>query len=334
MKKTIKIILIVLAVIAVAALCAWMIPFVLSLRDAEKRLAFENFVDSLGAFGVMLMLFIQVLQIVVAVIPGEPIELVMGLMYGTFGGLALTLAGILIGSAVIYLCVKRFGTGFAARFVDTKGFKKLSFLKDPAKRDSMIFLLFFIPGTPKDILTYFAPLTGIPLLRFLLIATLARIPSVVTSTFVGSSVSDGKLIKSLIVFALTGVLGLAGIYINNKITSSAEKKHSAKADGQSGTAEASANESDINSGGTASDMDSGEDKTAPSAKSSAETELSETATDEPTASGKPSAETELNEMREASSADIPAESLPEPGADKSSANPADINKDTKQRPGN
>lgn len=251
MKKPIKIILIILAVIAVVALCAWMIPFVLSLRDAEKRLAFENFVDSLGVFGVLLMLFIQVLQIVVAVIPGEPVELVMGLMYGTFGGLALTLAGILIGSAVIYLCVKRFGTGFAERFVDTKGFKKLSFLKDPAKRDSMIFLLFFIPGTPKDILTYFAPLTGIPFLRFLLIATLARIPSVVTSTFVGSSVSDGKLIKSLIVFALTGILGLAGIYINNKITASAEKKHSAKA-GTEGT-ETSGSQSGAKSNSPASD---------------------------------------------------------------------------------
>ena len=175
------------------------------------------------------MLGIQVLQIVVAVIPGEPIELIMGLMYGTWGGLALTLTGILIGSAIIYFCMKRFGTGFASKFVDTNGFKKFRFLNDPAKRDSFIFLLFFIPGTPKDVLTYFAPLTGIPFVRFITIATLARIPSVVTSTLVGSSVSKGEFLKSLIVFAITGVVGIAGILINNKFTAAQEKKLAEKA---------------------------------------------------------------------------------------------------------
>lgn len=229
MKKWLKITLIVLAAAAVAALCVWLIPLVWSLRQPENQAAFEEFVGSLGVFGVLLMLGIQVLQIVVAVIPGEPIELIMGLMYGTWGGLALTLTGILIGSAIIYFCMKRFGTGFASKFVDTNGFKKFRFLNNPAKRDSFIFLLFFIPGTPKDVLTYFAPLTGIPFGRFITIATLARIPSVVTSTLVGSSVSKGEFLKSLIVFAITGVVGIAGILINNKFTAAQEKKLAEKA---------------------------------------------------------------------------------------------------------
>ena len=229
MKKWLKITLIVLAAAAVAALCVWLIPLVWSLRQPENQAAFEEFVGSLGVFGVLLMLGIQVLQIVVAVIPGEPIELIMGLMYGTLGGLALTLTGILIGSAIIYFCMKRFGTGFASKFVDTNGFKKFRFLNNPAKRDSFIFLLFFIPGTPKDVLTYFAPLTGIPFGRFITIATLARLPSVVTSTLVGSSVSKGEFLKSLIVFAITGVVGIAGVLLNNKFTAAQEKKLAEKA---------------------------------------------------------------------------------------------------------
>lgn len=229
MKKWLKITLIVLAAAAVAALCVWLIPLVWSLRQPENQAAFEEFVGSLGVFGILLMLGIQVLQIVVAVIPGEPIELIMGLMYGTWGGLALTLTGILTGSTIIYFCMKRFGTGFASKFVDTNGFKKFRFLNNPAKRDSFIFLLFFIPGTPKDVLTYFAPLTGIPFGRFITISTLARIPSVVTSTLVGSSVSKGEFLKSLIVFAITGVVGIAGILINNKFTAAQEKKLAEKA---------------------------------------------------------------------------------------------------------
>lgn len=229
MKKWLKITLIALISAAVITLCVWLIPLVWSLREPENQAAFENFVSSLGFLGILLMLGIQVLQIIVAVIPGEPIELIMGLMYGTWGGLALTLTGILIGSAIIYFCMKRFGTGFASKFVDTNGFKKFRFLNDPAKRDSFIFLLFFIPGTPKDVLTYFAPLTGIPFVRFITIATLARIPSVVTSTLVGSSVSKGEFLKSLIVFAITGVVGIAGILINNKFTAAQEKKLAEKA---------------------------------------------------------------------------------------------------------
>lgn len=218
MKKSTKIILLILAIAAVIALCAFLIPPVLSLRDPEVQEKFRTFIDSLGLFGVLLMLAIQVLQIIVAIIPGEPIELIMGLMYGTFGGLALTLGGILIGTTAVYFAMKRFGIGFAKKFVNVEKFEQLKFLQDPRKRDSLIFLLFFIPGTPKDLLTYFAPLTGIPFPRFLILSALARIPSVVSSTVVGASVSEGEFLRSIIIFALTGIVGLAGIYINNLIT--------------------------------------------------------------------------------------------------------------------
>ena len=164
------------------------------------------------------MLLLQILQIIVAIIPGEPIEVLMGIMCGTFGGLFLTLAGIFIGQTLVFFAVKKLGIKFAARFVDVNKFSELSFLKHPEKRDGLIFLLFFIPGTPKDILTYFAPFTGINYLRFILLTTLARIPSVVSSTFAGATLSQGSLIKTVLIFAVTGVVGLIGIYINSRIT--------------------------------------------------------------------------------------------------------------------
>ena len=109
----------------------------------------------------------------------------------------------------------------AAKFVDIKRFGELSFLKDQTKRDSLIFFLFFIPGTPKDILTYFAPFSGIEFSRFIIISTLARIPSVVSSTWAGATISDGSFIKTILIFAVTGTIGILGIIINNHII----KKH-------------------------------------------------------------------------------------------------------------
>ena len=217
-KKILKIIIFIIVVAAIVALCVYMIPAVFSLSQPENRQKFEEFVESLGFFGILLMLGIQVLQIVVAVIPGEPIELVMGLMYGTFGGMLLSLAGVLIGSAIVFICVKKFGIAFARKYVNVDKFEQLRFLQNPSKRDSLIFILFFIPGTPKDVLTYFAPFTGIPPIRFLVTAIIARIPSIITSTAVGSSVSEGEFLKSVIIFAVTGILGIVGIIINNRIT--------------------------------------------------------------------------------------------------------------------
>ena len=228
MKKPLKIALFALLIAAMIALCALAIPFVLSLREAENQRKFTEFINSLGVFGVLAMLFIQILQIIVAIIPGEPIELLMGLMYGTWCGLFLTLLGILLGTTAVFFLVKRFGEPFAAKFVDTKSFDKMKFLNDPTRRDTLIFVLFLIPGTPKDVLTYFVPFTNIKFSRFLPLATLARIPSVVTSTLVGATVGDGKLWQSALIFAATGVIGLAGILINSRLQKKLQNKHNIK----------------------------------------------------------------------------------------------------------
>lgn len=214
MKKVLKTILIVLAALAAVAFMALAVNFVFSLKEPENQQKFSEFINNLGIFGMALMLLVQILQIVIAVIPGEPIELLMGLMYGTIGGLALTLSGIVIGTTIVYYLVKKLGEPFARKFVDTKSFEKLKFLHDPTRRDSLIFILFLIPGTPKDILTYFVPFTNIKFSHFLPLATLARIPSVITSTLVGATVGDGKIWQSILIFAATAVIGLAGILIN------------------------------------------------------------------------------------------------------------------------
>ncbi len=208
----------ILVVFVFFVLCAILIPLVLSLREPEAREAFRVFIDSLGVVGVALMLALQTLQIIVAIIPGEPIEVLFGIMYGTFGGLTLSLFGITLGQSTVYFLVKRYGLAFASKFVDIKKFERLKFLSTDSRRDTLVFLLFFIPGTPKDILTYFTPFTGMKFSHFIILSTLARIPSVVTSTWAGASLSEGMIAKSAVIFAVTGIIGLVGILVNDRIT--------------------------------------------------------------------------------------------------------------------
>ena len=79
------------------------------------------------------------------------------------------------------------------------------------EKNTLIFLLFFIPGTPKDLLTYFVGLTDIRLQTFLILSMVARIPSVVSSTFGGHLLGEERYLGAVILYGITGLLSLLGM---------------------------------------------------------------------------------------------------------------------------
>lgn len=227
-KKWGKIIAISIVLIIMIALCIWLFPYILSLRDETVRAQFESWIDSLGVLGFFVMLGIQVLQIIIAVIPGEPIEIISGVLYGGFGGLCLCLLGILIGTAIIYFTVKKLGSPFVRKFVSEEQMSRFTFLSDAKRLETLTFILFFIPGTPKDVLTYLVPLTEIRPIRFFLIATFARIPSIITSTYIGENLMSGNIWTTVIIFLVAGILGIGGILFNNFFLDKMNRNHRTK----------------------------------------------------------------------------------------------------------
>jgi uncharacterized membrane protein YdjX (TVP38/TMEM64 family) len=206
-----------LAGLVIAGLLWWLMPWFMSLSTAEGREAFREYISSLGIWGIFVMLGVQLLQVVLAVLPGEPIEVLAGVLYGTWGGLAVCLLGLLTGTAIIFFTVRRLGHGFVDKLFAREKLQRLSFLQDTRKLELVIFLLFFIPGTPKDMLTYAAGLTPIRTRDFFLISTLARIPSVITSTYAGGALVRGEFWKMAIVFLITGAVGCLGILYNRRL---------------------------------------------------------------------------------------------------------------------
>lgn len=213
----------ILAVIAIAVLAAVLMPFVLSLREEENRARFTAFIDSLGPWGFLALLGIHMLQVVVAFIPGEPIEIIAGVMYGTWGGLALCLAGTLLTTVIIYFTVRHLGRERLPEIYEKEENAKYSFLFSSDNVTYLIFILFLIPGTPKDILTYLCPFTKVKPGTYFAISTFARIPSIVTSTWAGSTLAEGNLLMSALIFLGTGVIGLLGILIHQKFVKRQEK---------------------------------------------------------------------------------------------------------------
>lgn len=194
-----------------------MYPQIKWLSNPDNLPIFEEYIKSQGIKGIGIFLIIQISQVIIALIPGEPIEIVAGAMYGGFGGLLLCMLGVFIGSFIVFYLVKLWGMSVVTIFIDEKKINELWFLKDRKKFEVLTFILFFIPGTPKDLLTYAAGLTTIEPIRFFFIATLARIPSILTSTLAGASLINGDYILTIIIFACAGVISIIGYFIHRMI---------------------------------------------------------------------------------------------------------------------
>ena len=101
-------------------------------------------------------------------------------------------------------------------FISREKMQQLRFMNDEKRIKRIVFWLFFIPGTPKDMFTYFVGLTNIRLSDFLLISLTARIPSLISSTVCGQMTGDRDYATAAIVFAITGVFSVAGYFLYNR----------------------------------------------------------------------------------------------------------------------
>ena len=185
---------------------------------------FQTFLEGYGWKGRFILLAIQVLQVFIALIPGEVVELAAGYAYGGWEGTLLCIAGIAIASAAIFLLVKKVGAPLVETLISREKIQELRFINSENKLKRVIFLLFLIPGTPKDILTYFVGLTQIRLSAFLAISLIARIPSLVSSTFCGQMLADKDYWAAGIVYAVTGGMSILGYWLYNRIVKRRQSK--------------------------------------------------------------------------------------------------------------
>lgn len=200
-------VVLLLMVLLTLFVCRWLNSF--SQED------FREHVRSFGVLAPLVMLALQILQVFIALIPGEIVESAAGYVLGPWLGTAVCYAGIAFASALIFVLTRRYGVKLVEVFVSREKIKQLRFLNTEQKRNALIFLLFFIPGTPKDLLTYFVGLTDIRLRTFLLLSMAARIPSVITSTFGGHLLGQERYIGAVILYGITGTLSLLGMVCYN-----------------------------------------------------------------------------------------------------------------------
>lgn len=217
--KIFKLVVFIMAIAIMLVATIYLFPLVRNLATPEGQLQFKEKIQNTGILGVLLLFGLQFAQVFLFIIPGEPIEILSGMCFGGFWGTVFILASCFIISTAIVLLVRKYGLKFVENFFEKKQITKMKnnkLLKNPKTIEVIMCILFLIPGTPKDLLTFLGGLLPIKPLKFILIATFARIPSVVSSTFVGNSILNGDIKAIIIIYLATFLLVAIFLLIYNK----------------------------------------------------------------------------------------------------------------------
>lgn len=202
--KVFKIILAILVLTLFIGITTYLFPVMKDLSSIEGQIAFKEKVDNSGMFGLLSLFGLQVAQIFLIIVPGEPIEILAGMCYGGFLGTIFIMVSAFIISTTIFFLVRKFGRKFVYDFCDEKKVAKIEnskLFQNPKKIELIMLILFLIPGTSKDLLVYIAGLLPIKPIRFILISSLARFPSVILSTLAGENLAIGDWKMSIILYA-------------------------------------------------------------------------------------------------------------------------------------
>ena len=198
-------------------------PLIQFVQEPER---FRAWVDEQGVMAPIAFLGMLVLQIVVAVIPGEPLEIAAGYAFGALEGTLWCLLGAFVGRVMVFLLVRRFGARAVEVFFPLEKLQSLRFLQNERRLTFWVFFLFFLPGTPKDVLCYIVGLTNLPLRSWLIISTIAPIPSIITSTIGGDALGMGNYAFAALVFGITIVISSLGLLAYRAICRARERSES------------------------------------------------------------------------------------------------------------
>ncbi len=198
------------------AALAWFVGRPL-IRFAKEPEVFRAWVADHGPLGMAAYTGMVFLQVLVAIIPGEPLEIAGGYAFGAVWGTVLCLLGAFLGSVAVFAVVRKWGVPLVEGFFSQDKLDKLTFLKTSPRRAALLWLVFTVPGTPKDLLCYFAGLTDLRWSSWLLIASVGRLPSIITSTVGGNALGLQNYQFAAITFAATTVIAGVGLVIYRQI---------------------------------------------------------------------------------------------------------------------
>lgn len=209
-QRILRIALTLAAVLTAAALSGYLARPLLQFLSEPER--FRAWIGERGVWGVAAFMLLNMLQVFVAVIPGGPFSMAAGYAFGPLWGTLICLAATTAASTLVLLIVRRWG-GAAVRFLSGKDPEELALFQKMERAEWVFLLVFLIPGSPKDVLSYAAGLMKLPLPSWIVINLIGRIPGILLSVLGGDRVMRGDYLLAAGLTLLCGALYIIGMII-------------------------------------------------------------------------------------------------------------------------
>ncbi|MBN2851323.1 MAG: VTT domain-containing protein [Clostridia bacterium] len=228
--KIVSITTIILMIVVLTIICIDLIPIMrdITAPDANSN-SLVTVINAYGPKGVFLLISLEALQVMSAVIPGAPIQILAGLTYGILYGILICVTGNVVGNAIVFIFVRQLRLTFNFNEIGhpkkaRKSKWDFSFIKNSKHLMLMVFLLFLIPGIPNGILPYLFANTKISMTRYLFCVLIAGTPAVLISILVGERISKGDAATAIIIVVIVLVLSVTVILARKRMMAYLKQK--------------------------------------------------------------------------------------------------------------
>ncbi len=169
-----------------------------------------------GVWAPFVFIAIQALQVIVAPVPGEVTGFLGGFIFGQWWGLAYSMIGLTLGSMFAFAVGRWLGAAFVRRYVNPDVWHRLGFIVE-AEGAILCFVLYLIPGFPKDILCYLFGLSPMPFWVFAVTSTLGRLPGTWVLSAQGAKIAAGRYVEIALITGLVAAIGLPLYYYRHRV---------------------------------------------------------------------------------------------------------------------
>lgn len=185
-------------------------------RHIKTPQEFRLYLLAYGDKSIWVFMLFQAVQVILAVIPGELFQFAGGYIFGAFFGTLYSIIGIMAGSVIAFILARLAGYSLIKKLVSADTLKRFDFLMNSKKAEVVTFILFLIPGLPKDMLVYIAGCSPVHPLRFFSAVTIARLPAIWVSSYVGANLQTKQYTTVVIVSIVTCLLLLVVLLYKDK----------------------------------------------------------------------------------------------------------------------
>lgn len=212
--KKYRYLILAISIILIVALCVFLGKPVMEFMVDPDKITAQ--LESLGILGPVVFILLNIVQVLLAIVPGGPFEVAAGALWGPVWGTIMCDIAMSTGGVITFLFARKFGMKFVELFTTREKIESVKFLKANKKSTTLLFLFFLLPGTPKDLMCYVVGLSNLKLSTWIWINLIGRFPAILLSALGGSALGDQKYGIVIATIAVIVILYFVGSFVYSK----------------------------------------------------------------------------------------------------------------------